>query len=50
MFHLFAQLDPLTGNRVQAALIAKSDALFRSEDPKDRATAPQRFADALTER
>ena len=48
MFHLFAQLDPLTGARVQAALIAKSDALFRSEDPKDRATAPQRFADALT--
>ena len=47
MFHLFAQLDPLTGARVQAALIAKSDALFRSEDPKNRPTAPQRFADAL---
>ncbi len=49
MFHLFAQFDPLTGARVQAALIAKSDALFRSEDAKDRATAPQRFADALSE-
>ncbi len=49
MFHLFAQLDPLTGARVQAALIAKSDALFRSEDAKDRPTAPQRFADALAE-
>ena len=49
MFHLFAQLDPLTGNRVRNALLAKSDALFRSEDPKDRATAPQRFADALAE-
>ena len=49
MFHLFAQLDPLTGAKVQAALIAKSDALFRSEDPKDRPTAPQRFADALAE-
>ena len=49
MFHLFAQLDPLTGAQVQAALIAKSDQLFRSEDPKDRPTAPQRFADALAE-
>ena len=49
MFHLFAQLDPLVGNQVRAALVAKADELFRSEDPKDRATAPQRFADALTE-
>ena len=47
MFHLFAQLDPLTGAQVQAALIAKSDQLFRSEDTKNRPTAPQRFADAL---
>ena len=49
MFQLFAQLDPLTGAKVQAALIAKSDALFRSEDAKNRPTAPQRFADALAE-
>ena len=49
MFHLFAQLDPLTGSRVRAALLAKSDELFRNEDPKDRATSPQRFADALAE-
>ena len=49
MFHLFDQLDPLTGARVQAALISKSDQLFRAEDPKNRATAPQRFADALAE-
>ena len=49
MFHLFAQFDPLTGNRVRNALLAKTDALFRTEDPKNRATAPQRFADALTE-
>ena len=47
MFHLFAQLDPLTGNQVRAALIAKADELFRGEDSKDRATPPQRFADAL---
>ena len=49
MFHLFAQLDPLTGAQIQAALLAKSDQLFRSEDPKNRPTAPQRFADALAE-
>ena len=49
MFHLFAQLDPLTGNRVRAALLAKSDELFRNEDTTDRATAPQRLADALAE-
>ena len=49
MFHLFAQFDPLTGARVQAALIAKSDELFRNEDSKHRPTAPQRFADALTD-
>ena len=49
MFHLFAQLDPLTGNRVRAALIAKADELFRNEDPKQRSTPPQRFADALQE-
>ncbi len=47
MFHLFAQLDPLTGNQVRAALVAKADELFRQEEPKDRATPPQRFADAL---
>ncbi len=49
MFHLFAQFDPLTGNRVRNALLAKSDELFRSEDSKDRPTYPQRFADALAE-
>jgi len=49
MFHLFAQFDPLTGARVQAALVAKSDQLFRAEDPKDRPTAPQRSADALAD-
>ena len=49
MFHLFAQFDPLTGARVQAALVAKADALFRSEDSRDRPTSPQRFADALAE-
>ena len=49
MFHLFAQFNPLTGNRVRAALSAKSDELFRSEDSQNRATPPQRLADALAE-
>ena len=47
MFHLFAQLDPLIGNQVRNALLAKADELFRNEDPKGRPTPPQRFADAL---
>ena len=49
MFHLFAQFDPLTGAKVRNALLAKAGELFRNEDAKDRATAPQRFADALAE-
>ena len=49
MFHLFAQFDPLVGNQVRAALIAKADELFRGEDSKQRSTPPQRFADALGE-
>ena len=49
MFHLFAQFDPLTGNQVRSALLAKADQLFRSEDSKDRPTSPQRFADALAD-
>ena len=47
MFHLFASLDPLAGAQVRAALIAKANELFRQEDPKQRATPQQRFADAL---
>ena len=42
MFHLFAQFDPLTGNRVRNALLAKTDQLFRTEDP--RTARPHRSA------
>ena len=49
MFHLFAQFDPLVGNQVRNALLAKADELFRSEDSRDRPTSPQRFADALAD-
>ena len=47
MFNLFARLDPLTGARLRGALFAKADELFRQEDPQQRATPPQRLADAL---
>ncbi len=49
MFHLFAQLDPLVGAQVRAALVAKADELFRQEDAAQRSTHPQRFADALAQ-
>ncbi len=49
MFHLFAQFDPLVGNQVRNALLAKADQLFRNEDSRDRPTSPQRFADALAD-
>ncbi|MCY3663698.1 MAG: DUF222 domain-containing protein [bacterium] len=49
MFHLFAQFDPLVGNQVRNALLAKADQLFRNEDAKDRPTYPQRLADALAQ-
>ncbi len=47
MFNLFAKLDPLAGARLRIALTAKADELFRAEDPQQRATPPQRLADAL---
>ncbi len=49
MFRLFAQFDPLVGNQVRNALLAKSDELFRSEDSRNRPTYPQRLADALAD-
>ena len=47
MFNLFARLDPLAGARLRGALFAKTDELFRAEDPQQRATPQQRLADAL---
>ena len=47
MVNLFASLDPLAGARLRGALRAKADELFRTEDPQQRSTAPQRLADAL---
>ena len=47
MVNLFATLDALAGARLRDALFAKADELFRGEDPQQRATPPQRLADAL---
>ena len=47
MVNLFATLDALAGARLRNALFAKADELFRGEDPQQRATPPQRLADAL---
>ena len=47
MYKLFGHLDPVAGARVEVALAAAARKLRRAEDPHDRATVPQRFADAL---
>ena len=47
MFELFGRFDPLTGSRIETALSAAANKLWRAEDPKNRATPRQRMADAL---
>lgn len=47
MYKLFGLFDPISGARVETALAAAARKLRRAEDPNDRATVPQRFADAL---
>ncbi len=47
MYKLFGLLDPLAGARVETALDAAARKLRRGEHPDARATAPQRYADAL---
>lgn len=47
MFELFGRFDPLTGSRIETAITAAANRLWRDEDPKNRGTAPQRLADAL---
>ncbi len=44
---LFGRFDPITGARIETALSQKMDELWREEDPRNRATAGQRMADAL---
>ncbi len=47
MFELFGRFDPVTGSRIETAITAAANKLWHAEDPKNRATAPQRLADAL---
>ena len=46
---LFGRFDPLTGALIESALSHKMDELWREEDPRHRATAGQRMADALSQ-
>ncbi|MCY3786257.1 MAG: DUF222 domain-containing protein [bacterium] len=47
MFELFGRFDPVAGGRIETAIAAAANGLWHAEDPKNRSTAPQRFADAL---
>ena len=47
MYKLFGTFDPVTGARIETALAAMAKKLRHGEDPKDRATPAQRYADAL---
>ena len=47
MFELFGRFDPVTGSRIETAITAAANKLWHAEDPRNRATAPQRLADAL---
>ena len=46
---LWGRFDPITGTRIKNLLTAKTNQLWREEDPKDRPTTEQRMADALAE-
>lgn len=46
---LWARFDPITGARVKNMLSAKTNQLWREEDPKDRPSSGQRMADALAD-
>ena len=47
MFELFGRFDPVSGSRIEAAISAAADKLWRAEDPENRRTPQQRMADAL---
>ncbi|MDE0232830.1 MAG: DUF222 domain-containing protein [bacterium] len=44
---LYGRFDPVTGARIETALSKKMNELWQEEDPRERATAGQRMADAL---
>ena len=47
MFELFGRFDPVTGSRIETAITAAANRLWRGEDPEGRPTPQQRLADAL---
>ena len=47
MYTLYGTFDPLAGARIETALAATAKNLWRNEDPNNRATPAQRYADAL---
>ena len=47
MFTLFGTFDPVAGARIETALAAMAKNLWHNEDPRNRATPAQRYADAL---
>ena len=47
MYQLFGTFDPVTGARIETALTSVANKLWHAEDPKRRASAKQRLADAL---
>ena len=46
---LYGQFDAITGARIKNVLSAKTNQLWRAENPKQRPTTAQRMADALAE-
>ena len=49
MMLLWGRFDPITGTRIKNLLTAKTNQLWREEDPKERPTTEQRMADAVAE-
>ncbi|MDE0652141.1 MAG: DUF222 domain-containing protein [bacterium] len=47
MYKLFGLFDPVAGARIETALDAAAKKVRHAEDPTNRATLPQRYADAL---
>ena len=47
MYKLFGLFDPVAGARIETALDAAAKKVRHGEDPTNRATLPQRYADAL---
>ena len=47
MYKLFGTFDPLSGARIETAIAAMANQIWHNEDSKNRASAAQRYADAL---